>query len=55
VPTPKKGGIMGFTIRREVCIGCRAALSDQENIVSAPVRACVSVFDLCAAAVHAMH
>ena len=35
VPTPKKGGIMGFTIRREVCIGCRASLGDNENTLCA--------------------
>lgn len=33
VPTPKKGGIMGFTIRREVCVGCRTALNENETTV----------------------
>jgi DNA polymerase delta subunit 1 len=38
VPTPKKGGIMNFAIKREVCVGCRTALANNETTVCARCR-----------------
>jgi len=35
VPTPKTGGIMGFTIKREMCVGCRTTLKSNETTVCA--------------------
>jgi DNA polymerase delta subunit 1 len=33
LPTPKQGGIVGFAVKREMCLGCKAPLSRTERSV----------------------